>query len=265
MRAKLAQHLMKKAQGFTLIELLVVIVIVGILSAVAIPTFLNQIRRARTAEAQTALSDVSRAAEEFRLDQGVYPVNAAVPYKVTPGDRSPGAITFNCGVAAAPDGPGVAVSVLDCLGGASLPTTLSNGKTTRLYMTDPFGEKAPNFSRAGAAAADPLEGNVWGVAATDGSSGILFSAVANTPTAKAYKTNGGTALDCRLGLGTASALGTTLNAGNPAAGPNLDSGCNLKLVTKEAEAVGLGFATSDAAGVITYTVAAPGDIPLRDP
>lgn len=73
LRAKLAQQILSKAKGFTLIELLVVIVIVGVLSAVAIPQFLNQVRRSRTAEAQAALTEVGRASEVYRLDFGVYP------------------------------------------------------------------------------------------------------------------------------------------------------------------------------------------------
>lgn len=73
LRAKLAQQILSKAKGFTLIELLVVIVIVGVLSAVAIPQFLNQVRRSRTAEAQAALTAVGRASEVYRLDFSQYP------------------------------------------------------------------------------------------------------------------------------------------------------------------------------------------------
>lgn len=81
MRAKLAQQMLKSAKGFTLIELLVVIVIVGVLSAVAIPTFLNQIKRARVAEGQSALNQIGLAAEVYRFDEGVYPT-----YKVLAAD-----------------------------------------------------------------------------------------------------------------------------------------------------------------------------------
>jgi|GEM_PF-1344736 prepilin-type N-terminal cleavage/methylation domain len=73
LRAKLAQQILSKAKGFTLIELLVVIVIVGVLSAVAIPQFLNQVRRSRTAEAQAALTAVGRGSEVYRLDFSQYP------------------------------------------------------------------------------------------------------------------------------------------------------------------------------------------------
>ena len=77
LRAKLAQQLLSQAKGFTLIELLVVIVIVGILTAIAVPQFLNQIRRARAAEGQTALTAASRGAEVYRMDTTVYPAGWA--------------------------------------------------------------------------------------------------------------------------------------------------------------------------------------------
>ncbi|MFS8878480.1 type IV pilin protein [Synechococcus sp. H55.8] len=78
LRAKLSQFLLSRAKGFTLIELLVVIVIVGVLSAIAIPQFLNQIRRSRVAEAQAALTNASRGAEVYRLDWTQYPTEYSV-------------------------------------------------------------------------------------------------------------------------------------------------------------------------------------------
>ncbi|MEM9008400.1 MAG: prepilin-type N-terminal cleavage/methylation domain-containing protein [Cyanobacteria bacterium P01_F01_bin.86] len=73
LRAKMMARLMKNAKGFTLIELLVVIVIVGVLSAVAVPTFLNQVRRSRVAEAQAGLDVIGTASQVFSFDEGVYP------------------------------------------------------------------------------------------------------------------------------------------------------------------------------------------------
>jgi type IV pilus assembly protein PilA len=53
----------KLEKGFTLVELMIVIVIVGILSAVALPNFLNQTGKAKATEAQgkiaAALKDAS--------------------------------------------------------------------------------------------------------------------------------------------------------------------------------------------------------------
>jgi type IV pilus assembly protein PilA len=44
--------------GFTLVELLVVIVIIGILTAIAIPSFLNQTAKAKQSEAKQNISNV---------------------------------------------------------------------------------------------------------------------------------------------------------------------------------------------------------------
>ena len=50
-------------QGFTLVELMIVIVIVGILSAVALPSFLNQRTRAEASEAVQQIGVVLKEAE----------------------------------------------------------------------------------------------------------------------------------------------------------------------------------------------------------
>jgi type IV pilus assembly protein PilA len=49
-------------KGFTLVELMIVIVIVGILSAVALPNFLNQTGKAKATEAQTKISAALKSA-----------------------------------------------------------------------------------------------------------------------------------------------------------------------------------------------------------
>jgi type IV pilus assembly protein PilE len=63
---------MKKERGLTLIELLIVIVIVGILAAVAIPTYTGYTQRGRRADAKTALEQLRASQEVFRAENGRY-------------------------------------------------------------------------------------------------------------------------------------------------------------------------------------------------
>ena len=58
--------------GFTLIELLVVIIIIGILSAIALPTFLGQANKARESGAKTNLGAINRAQQAYRIENGTF-------------------------------------------------------------------------------------------------------------------------------------------------------------------------------------------------
>ena len=70
LKAKFLQNILSKKkenEGFTLIELLVVIIIIGILSAIALPAFLNQANKARAAEAKSNIGAINRAQQAYVL------------------------------------------------------------------------------------------------------------------------------------------------------------------------------------------------------
>jgi type IV pilus assembly protein PilE len=63
-------------KGFTLLEIMIVVVIVSIIAAIAIPSYLGYVKRARRADAVTALQTILLTEEKARAETGLYKTEA---------------------------------------------------------------------------------------------------------------------------------------------------------------------------------------------
>lgn len=62
----------RRTQGFTLTELVITVGIIGILAAIAIPSYQDSIRKGRRGDAKAELSRLAQAEEKWRVTNTTY-------------------------------------------------------------------------------------------------------------------------------------------------------------------------------------------------
>lgn len=117
-------------RGFTLIELMIVVAIVGILVAIAIPSYNDYVTRTRITGATSTLSDMRIKMEQYFQDNRTY-LNACLATVVPPTDNPD--FAFDCG------SPSASAYTLTATGrnrmtGFVYTVTQTNAKTTTLNL-----------------------------------------------------------------------------------------------------------------------------------
>jgi len=165
------KRLIQQQNGFTLVELLVVILIIGILLAIALPTFLNQQNKAHDTQAKTELNTAYKSAKSSAAsntaDPGHFPGADQLIADLTSGEPELTVVQTPLATAAdiASHGSGD-LGVVSSSGGTDLCTveTSQSGTTLVLTVSGLGAQQTSSF-------ADAANANCSGMGDTGGTGG----------------------------------------------------------------------------------------------
>ncbi|MGX2033042.1 type IV pilin protein [Methylocaldum gracile] len=129
----------RKIRGFTLMELMIAVAVVGILAAVAFPSYQSQVIKTRRSDGKAALMSAAAKQEQYYLDNKTYAnTMTALGYSANPASSAEGyyqiSITASSATAftlqAAPQGSQTSDTVCDNLTLNNLGTKTESGSGT---------------------------------------------------------------------------------------------------------------------------------------
>ncbi|MDH5924300.1 pilin [Vibrio splendidus] len=82
-------------KGFSLIELMIVVVVIGVLSAIAIPQYQKYVAKAEVASALATMTGIKTNVEAYAAENGAFPANSLTDELGVPSSIPVGAITFD--------------------------------------------------------------------------------------------------------------------------------------------------------------------------
>ena len=152
-KERLIQYLLsrKEEEGFTLVELIVVVMIIGILSSIAIPSFMSAGDKAKQQEASTLISSYIKAAQSFYIENSSRVQNA--------GDLSQYVAVVGCQWDASDKGTEICKSDPPVIMGRDNPATSQWNSPSGLYniRIEAVSSSVQNFK------AIPYFDNLYGV------------------------------------------------------------------------------------------------------
>lgn len=168
---KVGSSKLKQNKGFSLVELMVVVAIIGILSAVAVPSVNKYMAKARQTEAKANLSMYYGANKVFHTEYGIFDTNFT-----TIGFKPEGRMRYNVGHTTA----GLNIAQLGTYG-YTAPAVLFVGVNSGVYCDTPAG--VSRYAQAGCrmtadAAPLPSTGGCAPLPAAAGPMTTIFTACA---------------------------------------------------------------------------------------